>query len=165
MESASKFQILLVDDDANCLASMESLLEAEGHVTFIAGGGHEALLCARRLKAERVRLDLSILDYNMPDLTGIETYERLRIEFPNVPAIFVSGDGSGGLEDRVRRVGGVSFVKKPLDVFRLRSAISELEAIARSSLGITSLGRTVPWRPGPSSSPGDGSRGAADRSE
>lgn len=156
MEPASRFQILLVDDDASCLASMESLLEAEGHVTFAAGGGLEALRCARRLKEERVRLDLSILDYNMPDLTGIETYERLRIEFPDVPAIFVSGDGSGGLEDRVRRVGGVSFVRKPLDLFRLRSAISELEGMTRLGPGIA-----VPWRRGPPGADvrGDGVRG------
>jgi CheY-like chemotaxis protein len=130
MQSASKFQILVVDDDASCLASMESLLLAEGHVTFTASRGLEALECARRLKEEKVRLDLSILDYNMPDMTGIETYERLRIDFPGVPAILVSGDGSGTLEERVRRVGGVSFVRKPLDVFRLRNAISELEGLA-----------------------------------
>jgi CheY-like chemotaxis protein len=139
MEPQARFQILLVDDDARCLESMESLLEAEGHVTFSAPGGLEALRCARRLKEERVRLDLSILDYNMPDLTGIETYERLRKEFPQVPAIFVSGDESQGLEDRVRRVGGVSFVRKPLDLFRFRSAISELETMTQPGLG---------WPPG-----------------
>jgi two-component system response regulator (stage 0 sporulation protein F) len=148
MELVSRFQILLVDDDASCLASMESLLEAEGHITFSAAGGLEALRCARRLKEEKVRLDLSILDYNMPDLSGIETYERLRLEFPEVPAIFVSGDGSERLEDTVRRAGAASLVRKPLDVFRLRSAINELGGLWRGPSRRSRPGEGPVWRPG-----------------
>ena len=119
-------QILVVDDDLPCLESIETYLVSDGHRVLTATGGLEALDRARHLKRENQILDLSILDFHMPDLTGIETFTRLVEEFPLVAGIFISGDASISLERLVREAGGRALVPKPLDLFRVRNLISEL---------------------------------------
>jgi two-component system NtrC family response regulator len=121
-----RLRILVVDDDERCLASVEAFLAHDGHDILTATRGLEAVDHARRLKRENRHLDLSILDFNMPDITGIETFERLVAEIPGIPAIFISGDVSSALEQMVFRAGGRALVRKPLDIARIRSLIREI---------------------------------------
>jgi two-component system OmpR family response regulator len=135
--ASSRLRILVVDDDESCLRSVESILAVDGHDIFTATRGLEALDCARRLKRENRRLDLSILDFNMPDLTGIETFERLVQELPGIPAIFISGDASIALEKQVLLAGGRALIRKPLDLARVRRTMRDLLG-AGGSMGSTS---------------------------
>ena len=120
-------KILVVDDDATALASLESFLVGDGHVIYTAQRGEEAVVVARRFRRERQRLDLTILDYRMPDLSGIETFEQLVVELPEVQAIFVSGDPSSMLDVLVERVGGLALMRKPLSLPRVRSVLASFE--------------------------------------
>ncbi|HVR75518.1 MAG TPA: response regulator [Planctomycetota bacterium] len=115
-----------MDDDVGCLESVESLLEREGHSIVTATRGNEALDVARRLREGRQRLDLSILDFNMPDLTGLETFQRLELEMPGTPAIFISGNATAAMESMVRTAGARALVSKPLDAFLLRNMVREV---------------------------------------
>jgi DNA-binding response OmpR family regulator len=67
-------------------------------------------------------IDFLVLDYNMPDLTGIEVLRRLRIRFsaPPPPAILVSGESSRELERSWLDAGGFALLPKPVvpDEFR-----------------------------------------------
>lgn len=121
----SPLRILVVDDDVNCLTSVGNLLALDGHSIYTATGGLEAIEFARQLKLGRTVLDLSILDFNMPDLSGIETFHHLCVDFPRMGCIFISGDASADLEARVLEAGGRALVRKPVDVSRMRSAVRE----------------------------------------
>ena len=85
-----RLKILLVDDDVGCLRSLENLLELDGHEISTATRGQEAVDLARQLRREKREPELSILDYHVPDLTGLETYELLSQELPDLGAIFVT---------------------------------------------------------------------------
>ena len=124
--SLARLTILLVDDDESCLESVQTVLAEDGHAVFTATRGLEAVECARRLRHEHARLDLSILDYHMPDLTGLETFERILAVLPGVPGIFISGEPSLTLERQVVRAGARALVRKPLDLLRIRSLIREV---------------------------------------
>ena len=126
-EMLRALRILVVDDDAACLASIESFLRSDGHSIHTARGGREALDVARQCREENDRLDLSILDCDMPDLTGIETYQRLVVELPGTGGIFISGDPSDLWEEDVRAVGGFAFVPKPLKLARVRQVLVEYQ--------------------------------------
>ena len=119
-----RLKILLVDDDVGCLESLENLLELDGHEISTATRGQEAVALARELREQKREPELSILDYHVPDLTGLETYELLSQELPRLGAIFITGDASGGLEERVLSAGGLALVRKPLDSRRIRGAVS-----------------------------------------
>ena len=126
-----KLHILLVDDDERCLESLESILAPDGHDLFFATRGLEAVECARALKGKKVPLDLSILDFNMPDLNGIATFRKLVVEFPRVEGIFISGEESKDLENEVKLAGGRVLVRKPLDIASVRTAVSEFAVTRR----------------------------------
>jgi len=120
-----RLRILVVDDDERCLESVESVLALDGHQIFTATRGLEALDFARRLREDYQRLDLSILDFNMPDLTGIQTFELLVAEYPALHGIFISGEVSETLERSIRLAGGSALMRKPLDIGRLRHVVGE----------------------------------------
>tara|TARA_B100000953_G_scaffold299135_1_gene297948 strand:+ start:350 stop:787 length:438 start_codon:yes stop_codon:yes gene_type:complete len=122
-----RLKILLVDDDVSCLRGLENLLELDGHEISTATRGQEAVDLARQLRREKREPELSILDYHVPDLTGLETYELLSQELPGLGAIFVTGDASSGLEERILEAGGLALVRKPLDSVRIRGAVKTFQ--------------------------------------
>ena len=104
---------------------MEFFLAVDGHEIYTASRGLEAVDIVRRLKEEDIRVELSILDYHMPDQTGIDTFLQLTAELPELEAIFVSGEPSTAVRRGVTRVGGRALVPKPVDVFVMRHALEE----------------------------------------
>jgi len=121
--SWTSLRILVVDDDDGCRQCLSTILAEEGHDIVTAARGWEALENARRLRQENKCLDLSILDFNMPDLTGIETFRRLLAEYPRLEAVFVTGDPSESLEREIQLVGGRALMRKPLDVVHIRRIV------------------------------------------
>ncbi|MFA6836833.1 MAG: response regulator, partial [Fibrobacteraceae bacterium] len=81
-------KILVVDDNAQTIISVESYLVKAGYQVFDCSSGAEAL---RFLDENPV--DLILLDINMPGLTGYETCSRIRNKFPidDLPIIFFTG--------------------------------------------------------------------------
>ncbi|MCI8538860.1 MAG: response regulator [Oscillibacter sp.] len=99
--------ILVVDDDAMNLKRTKMILEKQYDV-LLAESGKEALTmlgCAK--------IDLVLLDIAMPDMDGMETFERMKKRSINVPVIFLTASGD---EDDVLsaiRLGAVNYLKKP----------------------------------------------------
>ncbi len=81
--------ILLVDDSAEYLETTRLLLEHEGHKVLCASNGPEAL----ELLRERA-VDLMLLDYYMPGMTGEEVVTQLRHLNPHVQVILQTGYAS-----------------------------------------------------------------------
>lgn len=127
--------ILVVDDDVNCLITLEDLLVLDGHWTRTATRGKDALDIARRFRSENRRLHLSILDFDIPDMNGLETFEQLTAMIPGIGGIFISGDTSESLEGSIMEAGGFTLVRKPLDVHRVRQAVRAFRGQLRDSLG------------------------------
>lgn len=102
-----KKRILVVDDDAMNLRLTKRILEKQYDV-LLAESGKEAL---NKLKGERI--DLVLLDIAMPEMNGIETFERMKDISADIPVIFLT---ASGYEDDVMnaiRLGAVNYLKKP----------------------------------------------------
>jgi len=82
----SPHRILLVDDDSQVAKYLTTVLEENGYSVTAATSGKEALASLREC-----RPDLLILDLNMPELDGSETFRRLRAIRPEVPVVFATG--------------------------------------------------------------------------
>lgn len=78
--------LLLIDDEANILSSLERLFWPLGYNIVTAGSGAEALLLL-----EKENVDLVICDMRMPQMTGAEVLEQIRGKWPDVVRILLTG--------------------------------------------------------------------------
>jgi diguanylate cyclase (GGDEF)-like protein len=117
--------ILVADDRPLGRLFLVTLLQHGGHRVVEAADGAEALLLARR-----VRADLVVTDVAMPTLDGPDLVRRLRSDpdVPEAPVIFYSPTLNGrGVLEAARRIGGpVLVVPRPSEPEAI------LEAVDRS---------------------------------
>ena len=82
----SGFTILVVDDQEETLISSELLLKREGHKVLLAPNGDEALALHRREV-----IDLMLVDYFMPRMTGEDLVREIRKRDEHIQIILLTG--------------------------------------------------------------------------
>jgi two-component system, OmpR family, phosphate regulon response regulator PhoB len=117
---------VLVAEDENALVTLLRYnLEREGYRVLVAMDGEEALLVAAEEKP-----DLVLLDWMLPQLSGIEVCRRLRSrqETRNVPIIMLTARGEE--TDRIRGLdtGADDYLTKPFSMMEL---LARLRAVMR----------------------------------
>ena len=102
--------ILVVDDEAENIQSLSTLLLKHGHEVIDAGSGQEALA-----KLQSVKPDLILLDMMMPGMTGFELCSILQAdpELRDIPIIFLSAAVDQAFVIEALQHGGVDYVTKP----------------------------------------------------
>ena len=114
--------ILVVDDKPESLEFItEYLLRPSGYVPLVATNGQEGLRIAL---AERP--DLMILDFKMPEMSGLEVLRALREKQADIPVILMTAYGSE--EDIVTafRLGAKDYLSKPFRIEEMLAAIEHL---------------------------------------
>ena len=86
MATASKGQILVVDDDPSVRDCVARLLESAGYLVASAEDGFGALLQMRHALP-----DVLISDLNMPGISGTELLALVRSSFPQILTVAMSG--------------------------------------------------------------------------
>lgn len=101
--------VIVVDDDAAVLGSLQFLLETDGFAvrTFRSG---TALLNASGAPAA----DCYVIDYKMPDINGIELAWRLRQSDADRPVILITGYPDGNISVKAAAAGIKDVILKPL---------------------------------------------------
>jgi DNA-binding NtrC family response regulator len=117
----SRARLLIVEDDAAIRSAFRQALGGT-HEVATAGSCAEA----ERLMAERPA-ELLLLDYALPDGTGLGLLARLARTWPDVRALLVSGDLEAAARDPDgARCPPVRRLAKPVSVAALRTAVDEV---------------------------------------
>ena len=114
-------RVLVVDDNPDMCLAARLLLESEGYIVEVAKNGGEAL----RIQRERPT-QILITDLFMPDVDGLETVQRFRADYPQMPIIVISGGGARTKADQhlaVARELGVHTLRKPFEPQALIDAV------------------------------------------
>jgi two-component system cell cycle sensor histidine kinase/response regulator CckA len=98
-------------------------LESGGYRVRIAKDGMAALDIAAQ---EEGRLDLVVTDVVMPGLDGGALVEELKIRYPGLPALFVSGYPDEALSDHGVLREGVEFLPKPFSGGELLARVRKI---------------------------------------
>lgn len=104
-----KKRILVVDDDSMNLMRTKMILGQEYQVV-LAESGLEAL---NKLQEEEEQIDMVLLDIDMPEVNGIETFERMKDFAADIPVIFLTASGAEDDVVSAIRLGAVNYLKKP----------------------------------------------------
>jgi CheY-like chemotaxis protein len=117
----AKNRILIVDDDASVREMLTRVLAGEGYLVWTAADGMAALEIAAV-----ARVDLVLLDLNMPGKSGWDTFERLTAENPMLAVIIITASSNQLFTALGAGVGAL--LEKPLDFPKLLQTISRLLA-------------------------------------
>jgi CheY-like chemotaxis protein len=135
-------RILLVDDERPIRESLSKLLRAEAYDVVLAENGQEAIE-----KHGAQRINLLLLDLNMPGIDGWHTLEWLAAVNPLLPVIIITGRSYQGA--LAETAGADALMEKPLDVPLLLQTIRELmdepmESRVQRARNRTSGSRSMP---------------------
>lgn len=115
--------VLLVDDDEVLLDTAKDTLASIGARTDVALSGAEAL---ERL-SDGGDYQVVLLDWQMPNMNGIETAKRIRAKIGDaIPIIMISAYDLSDLEGAAKEAGVNGFISKPLFRSTLYNKISEV---------------------------------------
>ncbi len=114
--------ILLADDEIMLRDLLSELLESSGYNVIRVSTGVEAL----KVLTEEIKVDLAIIDYNMPEMDGIECIKKIRELQFKMPIILSSGSMSldEKIDFRSLKISGV--LSKPYEFETMLSTIQKL---------------------------------------
>jgi two-component system, NtrC family, nitrogen regulation response regulator NtrX len=119
-------KILIVDDEANTLASLSRAFRL---------AGHEAVVCdnaARALElAQSQPFDLILSDVVMPKRDGLSLLEDLKKADVAAPVVMMSGQAHIEMAVRATRLGALDFLEKPLSTEKLLVTLDNAMKLTR----------------------------------
>ena len=123
---AAKAHILIIDDDANTLASLARAFRLAGHEATVCDNAARALELA---KSER--FDLILSDVVMPGKDGIALLEELKNSGIATPAIMMSGQATIEMAVKATRLGAGDFLEKPISTEKLLLTVENALRLTR----------------------------------
>jgi CheY-like chemotaxis protein len=120
-DSENERVLLLVDDESNVISALKRILRRDGYRILSAGGAQEGL---ELLAKHPVGVILS--DQRMPGMTGIEFLSKVKVMYPNIVRMVLSGYTEvSTMTEAINRGAIYKFLTKPWEDAPLRATIKE----------------------------------------
>lgn len=115
-------QILVVEDNAKNMKLLRDVLRATGYRTLEASTGRQALMLATEHGPALV-----LMDIRLPDMDGVETLSRLRMNHrtASIPVLAVTAQAMKGDRERFKDAGFDGYLSKPIDIDELLMTVEE----------------------------------------
>ena len=122
--SSQRVRVLVVDDEAKLAELLRLELDIEGYDVDVANDGASGLVMARKEPAP----DLIVLDWNLPDFSGVDICQRIRRGGVTTPILMLTGHDD--IADRVTALdaGVDDYLVKP---FGMRELVARCRALLR----------------------------------
>jgi DNA-binding response OmpR family regulator len=101
--------VLVVDDEQDFVETLVKRMERRGFKVTGVGSGQEALLLLGK-----EHFDVVILDVMMPGMDGIETLREIKLAWPKIQVILLSGHGGEEMGVRGMAYGAYAYLLKPV---------------------------------------------------
>jgi len=114
--------ILLAEDEVMLSDLLSELLESTGYNVLKVYNGTEVL----KVLTEELKVDMVILDYNMPEMNGVDCAKKIRKLNLEMPIILSTGSMSISDNHDLKKIGISAFVTKPYEFDQLLETIQKL---------------------------------------
>jgi NtrC-family two-component system response regulator AlgB len=131
-------KVLVVDDDAHIVRTLEIMLEDDGHEVFTARSGEEALV-----RLERQGVDIALVDLQLPGMSGTDLLRHLRDAHRNVQAVIITAHGSIETAVEAMKEGAFDYLTKPFSPDQVRHRLQQIEHVARLQREVAGLRRRI----------------------
>jgi len=121
-----KANLLIVDDEANTLASLSRAFRLAGHDASVCDNAAKALELVRSQN-----FDLVFSDVVMPGKDGLSLLEDIRALGLNTPVVMMSGQAHIEMAVKATRLGALDFLEKPISTEKLLLTLENVLKLQR----------------------------------
>ncbi|MCF8082192.1 MAG: response regulator [Deltaproteobacteria bacterium] len=112
--SLNALRVLLVDDEADFLETLEKRLKKRNVGVSCAASGQEALA-----QLEKGPVDVVVLDVKMPGMDGLQALREIKRRYPLIEVIMLSGHANVEVAIEGMELGAFDYLMKPMDIDQL----------------------------------------------
>jgi DNA-binding NtrC family response regulator len=123
-------QILVIDDDLSFLNLVKRKLNLTGITATLASSGSDV---EDLLKNFAKDFDIVLLDQLMPDINGLEVFEKIKEVRPDIPVIMMTAHSSLALAVAFMKTGGFDYIEKPIDFEVLEVKIRQAMVVVQAN--------------------------------
>jgi CheY-like chemotaxis protein len=123
-------KVLLIDDEASLRRHVAIGLMQKGYNTEPCENGMKGLETLQMLQKKRTPLDCAIVDIRLPDIDGLKLLKVIKVNYPNLPVIMITGHGDPAIEEAARSQNADGYLEKPFTVEELTQLLAEMPAPA-----------------------------------
>jgi len=120
--------LLVVDDEPNVAYSITECFSSKSLKVISAGTAREGIELVGQM-----RPDVVILDVRLPDLSGLEAYDRIRAIDSRLPVIMLTAFARPETAIEAIQRGAYEYLLKPVEFARLRDVVGKALAVSRFS--------------------------------
>ena len=116
-------RIMTVDDSVSMRQMVAFTLERAGYEVVQAGDGREALA-----KLDGGDIHLFLLDFNMPNMDGLELTRRLRSmpEYKFIPIVLLTTESQADKKQQGKAAGATGWIVKPFEPGKLLAVVNKV---------------------------------------
>lgn len=107
-------EILIVDDDDQLCMTLSDIFQEMGYNIAIASNGQEV-----KKRAEQTAFNIALIDIKLPDTDGITLMKELKIKYPDIMCIIITGHASLQNSINALKEGANSYFLKPININEL----------------------------------------------
>lgn len=114
-------KILIIEDDPYISEELRAWLLSEQHIVDLSSAGEDGLY-----RLQQCEYDLSIVDWNLPEIQGVDICRKIHSLKPNLPLLMLTSRAD--LVDRIRGLdsGAMDYIVKPCELPELSARIRSL---------------------------------------
>ncbi len=113
-------RVLVVDDEAEFAAMIQKTLEGAGYGVDTALNGTQAIELHRKHA-----YDLALVDLKMPDMTGLELLQYLKVRDKHISVLLMTAYGSLAVGIEALKKGAADYIPKPFKLADLLGKVGE----------------------------------------
>lgn len=117
----SQIRILVIDDEESILHLISIILGNRGYSVSLAEDAYKGLQLIGELRPALV-----LLDYMMPEMDGLETLRKIKLDFPDTYVIMFTGKGSEEIAVELMKSGASDYILKPFSNHNLIERIENV---------------------------------------
>jgi nitrogen regulation protein NR(I) len=118
-------RLLIVDDEPNLLYSLQRSLRSGSLEVLTASTGRRGLELVRASPP-----DVAVLDVRLPDMSGLEAFDRIREIDPRLPVILITAYASTDTAIEAMKRGAFEYLLKPVEFQQLRDLVAKAVALS-----------------------------------
>jgi nitrogen regulation protein NR(I) len=128
-------KLLIVDDEPGILYSLRASLENDDTAVVTAPTAKLGLAAAAREKPDAV-----LLDVRLPDMSGLDAFDRLKAMDPRLPVVIMTAHGSTDTAIEATKRGAFEYLLKPVDLHQVEEVVRKAFELRRIQVTPTIFG-------------------------